>query len=45
MPVNVAGVDYEGFSVDYYGTIYNFATTEEGLLLDYFGMVRTYEAE
>lgn len=43
--VNVAGVDYEGFSVDYYGTIYNFATTEEGLLLDYFGMVRTYEAE
>ena len=43
--VNVAGVDYEGFTVDYYGTIYNFATTEEGLLLDYFGMVRTYEAE
>ena len=43
--VNVAGVEYEGFAVDYYGTIYNFATTEEGLLLDYFGMVRTYEAE
>ena len=43
--VNVAGVDYDGFAVDYYGTIYNFATTEEGLLLDYFGMVRTYEAE
>ncbi|MBR5547952.1 MAG: leucine-rich repeat protein [Clostridia bacterium] len=43
--VNVAGVEYEGFAVDYYGTIYNFATTEDGLLLDYFGMVRTYEAE
>ena len=44
--VNVLGVEYEdGFTIDYYGTYYNFAVTEEGLLLDYFGMLRTYEKE
>ena len=43
--VNVLGTDYDGFSIDYYGTIYNYAITENGLLMDYFGMVRTYEAE
>ena len=43
--VNVLGTDYDGFSIDYYGTIYNYAITEDGLLMDYFGMVRTYEAE
>jgi len=43
--VNVVGTDYDGFSIDYYGTIYNYAITEDGLLMDYFGMVRTYEAE
>ena len=44
--VNVLGVEYEdGFTIDYYGTNYNFAVTEEGLLLDYFGMLRTYEME
>jgi len=44
--VNVLGVEYEdGFTIDYYGTYYNFAVTEEGLLMDYFGMLRTYERE
>ena len=32
--VNVLGTDYDGFSIDYYGTIYNYAITEEGLLMD-----------
>jgi len=46
-PVTVLGESYEdGFSIDYYTTIYNFAISEEGgLLMDYFGMLRTYEAE
>jgi len=45
--VTVLGESYEdGFSIDYYTTIYNFAISEEGgLLMDYFGMLRTYEAE
>jgi len=44
--VNVLGAEYEdGFTIDYYGTHYNFAVTEEGLLMDYFGMLRTYERE
>ena len=45
-PVTMLGEEYEdGFTIDYYGTYYNFAITEEGLLLDYFGMLRTYEME
>jgi hypothetical protein len=45
-PVTMLGVEYEdGFTIDYYGTYYNFAITEEGLLLDYFCMLRTYERE
>ena len=33
-PVTVLGVEYEdGFSIDYYTTIYNFAISEEGGLL------------
>ena len=46
-PVTVLGVEYaDGFTIDYYTTIYNFAISEEGgLLMDYFGMLRTYEAE
>lgn len=43
--VNVLGTDYEGVAIDYYGTPYNFAFTETGLLMDYFGMLRTYSAE
>ena len=43
--VNVLGTDYDGFCIDYYGTYYNFAITEEGLLLDYYGMLRIYEME
>ena len=45
-PVTMLGVEYEdGFTIDYYTTDYNFAITEEGLLMDYFGMLRTYERE
>ena len=39
------GTEYDGFVIDYFGTYYNFAISEEGLLLDYFGMLRTYEME
>lgn len=43
--VTVVGAEYEGFCVDYYGTMYNFGIVEDGLLLDYFGTPRLYEAE
>ena len=43
--MNIAGQDYEGFIVDYYGTYYNFGITGDGLMLDYFGTPRFYEPE
>nr|MBR4281609.1 leucine-rich repeat domain-containing protein [Clostridia bacterium] len=43
--MNIAGQDYEGFIVDYYGTIYNFGIAPYGLAFDYFGTVRMYEPE
>ena len=43
--MNIAGQDYDGFIVDYYGTIYNFGIAPYGLAFDYFGTVRTYEPE
>ena len=43
--VSVVGAEHDGFSVDYYGTIYNFGITGDGLVLDYFGTPRFYEPE
>ncbi len=43
--MNIAGQEYEGFIVDYYGTIYNFGIAPYGLAFDYFGTVRMYEPE
>jgi len=43
--MNIAGQEYDGFIVDYYGTIYNFGIAPYGLAFDYFGTVRMYEPE
>ena len=43
--MNIAGQVYEGFIVDYYGTMYNFGIAPYGLAFDYFGTVRMYEPE
>ena len=36
-------VEFNGVSTE--NKIYNYAITEDGLLMDYFGMLRTYERE